>query len=615
MNSEINPNRVEILHVDDEQKFLALTKAYLERKNENFSVNTALSAEEGMELLKSGKYDVVVSDYQMQEWDGLELLQKLRESGYRVPFIMFTGKGREEVAMEALNRGASGYLQKGADIESMLATLAYMIKDVAEKKRAEDKVVKRGKEQQMILNSVPISIFHIDSNSTFVHVNAALAKRFGMTPKDFIGRSTRELFLEDAEDYIKSDKQVLESGDPQIGIIREITTPQGVRWVRVDKVPLKDEDDNVTGIIGFELDITEQKQAKNTLQKSTEEYRSLVESTEDSIYLVDKEYRYLFMNEKHLSRIGLPKNQVIGRTYGEFHSEDKTEKFAEVVKEVFETGKSLQHEHRSHRDNRYFLRTLSPVKEPDGRTRAVTVVSKDITERKQMEEELKVKSAELERFTFMVSHELRSPLATINGFIIMLQEDLEQNNRRKAGNDLEYIKNAATRMDRLLSDTLQLARTGRVVEPPEDVPFGDIVEEALEQTAEQIKASGVEVSVAEDFPTVHVDRMRTVAVLVNLITNSINYMGEQPSPKVAMGLRLDSDNNKTVFFVRDNGIGIGKNEHEKVFELFYRGAKSNKGSGAGLAIAKRIIEAHNGTIWVESEKDKGCMVCFTLPVA
>ncbi|RLB07035.1 MAG: hypothetical protein DRG50_04035, partial [Deltaproteobacteria bacterium] len=130
------------------------------------------------------------------------------------------------------------------------------------------------------------------------------------------------------------------------------------------------------------------KRSEETLRESEGKYRSLVESTEDSVYLVDRQRRYLFINEKCLSRLRLPMEKVVGRAYGEFHSPEDEKEFAEKVEEVFETGNSLQYEHRSRRDGRYFLRTLSPVKEPDGRTTAVTVISKDITERKRQEEQL-----------------------------------------------------------------------------------------------------------------------------------------------------------------------------------------------------------------------------------
>ena len=127
----------------------------------------------------------------------------------------------------------------------------------------------------------------------------------------------------------------------------------------------------------------------------------------------------------------------------------------------------------------------------------------DITERKQAEKEresllkeLEAKNKEMERFTYSVSHDLRSPLITIQGFSDMIQNDLEENELEKAKDNLKFIENAATKMEKLLSDTLELSRIGRMVNPPEDVPFGEIVEDALEQTAEQIKSSGVEIVVA-----------------------------------------------------------------------------------------------------------------------
>jgi len=233
-------------------------------------------------------------------------------------------------------------------------------------------------------------------------------------------------------------------------------------------------------------------------------------------------------------------------------------------------------------------------------------------ERERLLKELEAKNTELERFTYTVSHDLRAPLITIQGFAEMLRKDLEQNEMEKVESDLKFIENGTAKMEHLLKDTLQLSRIGRVANPPEDVPFGEIVQEALEQTTGQIKSSGVEISVVEDFPTVHVNRMRIVEVLVNLITNSINYMGEQVRPKIDIGYRTDDGG--TVFFVRDNGIGIDKSQHEKVFEVFYQVDSSSKGTGAGLAIVKRIIEVHGGRIWIESEKGKGCIVCFMLPV-
>jgi signal transduction histidine kinase len=117
--------------------------------------------------------------------------------------------------------------------------------------------------------------------------------------------------------------------------------------------------------------------------------------------------------------------------------------------------------------------------------------------------------------------------------------------------------------------------------------------------------------VADNLPPVHVDPMRIVVVVVELVGNSIKFRSQQPHPKIEIGYRVEDE--ETVFFVRDNGIGIDKSQCEEVFELFYKLDKNSEGTGAGLAIVKRIIEVHGGRIWIESEKGKGCTVCFSLP--
>ncbi len=124
------------------------------------------------------------------------------------------------------------------------------------------------------------------------------------------------------------------------------------------------------------------------LLKSEDKYRLAVESTDDSIFIVDRKYKYFFVNRKHESRLGLPGEKILGQLYGRFHSPEETRFFIEKVAEVVRTRSSVQHVHRSHRDGRYFLRTLSPIAETDGKIAAVTVISKDISELKMNEEKL-----------------------------------------------------------------------------------------------------------------------------------------------------------------------------------------------------------------------------------
>jgi len=233
-------------------------------------------------------------------------------------------------------------------------------------------------------------------------------------------------------------------------------------------------------------------------------------------------------------------------------------------------------------------------------------------EKELLIKELESKTTEMERFIYTVSHDLRSPLITVSGFIGFLRDDIEKGAWDKVRKDIEIIEGAITKMDMLLQDTLELSRIGRMMNPPEDVPFSEIVREALEQTSERIRSRGVIVDVAEDLPVVHVDRMRAVEALVNLIENSAKYMGDQREPRIEIGCMRDGE---TVFYVKDNGIGIDPKNHQRIFELFYKVDNRSEGTGAGLAIVKRIIEVHGGRIWIESELGRGCTVFFTLPLS
>ncbi|MBI5640629.1 MAG: GGDEF domain-containing protein [Nitrospirae bacterium] len=174
------------------------------------------------------------------------------------------------------------------------------------------------------------------------------------------------------------------------------------------------------------LGIIEKKRKKTAqeLTQSQERYRSLVDSTEDSIYLVDREYRYLSMNYRHQARLGLSGEAFfLGHAYSDFHSRDEIQAFVNNVEKVFHTGESFQNEHKSKRDDRYFLQTLSPVRDSDGKITAVTVVSKDITDRKKMEEELRALS---------LTDELTG-LYNRRGFFALTEQQLRIANRLKKG--------------------------------------------------------------------------------------------------------------------------------------------------------------------------------------
>jgi len=246
--------------------------------------------------------------------------------------------------------------------------------------------------------------------------------------------------------------------------------------------------------------------------------------------------------------------------------------------------------------------------------------SRELNERKRVEaerekiiKELEAKNTELERFTYTVSHDLKSPLITISGFIGLLEVDAGYGNAEKFKEDLFRINEAAGKMKRLLDELLELSRIGRIVNPPSDTSFAAIVMEAVALVAGRIKAGNVRVIVQDNLPVVSGDRPRLVEVLQNLIDNAAKFMGDQPAPTIEIGVRDEKQG--PVFFVRDNGIGIESAHYEKIFGLFDKLNPHNEGTGVGSALARRILEVHGGSLWVESEGlRKGSVFCFTLPV-
>ncbi len=251
---------------------------------------------------------------------------------------------------------------------------------------------------------------------------------------------------------------------------------------------------------------------------------------------------------------------------------------------------------------------------------ALAKAGRELNERKRVEaehekaiRELETKNAELERFTYTVSHDLKSPLITISGFLGLLQADAKSGNTEKFKADLQRINEATEKMQRLLNELLELSRIGRISNPPSNTPFAKIVEDALALTRGRLMAGNIKVAVEKELPTVNGDRPRLVEVLQNLIDNAAKFMGDQPAPQIEIGTRQEGV--QQVFFVKDNGIGIHPSYHERIFGLFDKLDPRSEGTGVGLALAKRIVEVHGGRIWVESQgKDKGSMFCFTLPV-
>jgi len=361
--------------------------------------------------------------------------------------------------------------------------------------------------------------------------------------------------------------------------------------------------------------ITDRKRVEEKLRASEVRFRRLFEAARDGILILDAETGMIVdVNPFLIELLGFSQEVFLGKKIWELGF------FKDIIANQA-NFLELQQKEYLHYEN-------LPLETSDGRQIEVEFVShvyrvnhhkviqcniRDITERRIKEKEIEEKNSEMERFTYTVSHDLKSPLVTIKTFLGYLEQDMSDSNETQVGQDIGYIRTAADKMGRLLDELLEMSRVGRVVNPSVTVTFNELVEDALNAVAGSISENCVEVKVDDSAISLHGDRQRLVEIWQNLIENSVKYLGDRKSPLIEVGVERDGE--ETLFFVRDNGIGIDPRYKEKIFGLFEKLDPKTEGSGLGLALVKRIVALYHGAIRVESEIGKGACFRFTLPEA
>ncbi len=540
-----------------------------------------------------------------------------------------------------------------------------MVLDITERKKAEEALAREHEELQTILDSVPAWIFYKDRDNHFLRVNRAFAKMMGKPKERLAGMSLQDLYPgEQAEAFWRDDLEVLTSGKPKLGIVEPISIDGETRWVQTDKVPYLDISGNVIGIIGFSLDITERRHARQDLERSMRRFELLAETAGELLRsatpqtIVESLCRrvmehldchafFNFLADEKSGKLHL--NAFAGVPPEDARSIEWLDYGIAVCGCVAQEGHRIVAEHipttpdeRTELVKSYGIKAYAchPLLGQDGKIMGTlsfgtrnreTFSEEDLSLMKAVADQVSVamirmqgeqalrrtaedlarSNKDLEQFAYVSSHDLREPLRTVIGFVQILQERYRDKLDSKADEYINYAVEGAKRMQQLIDDLLAYSRVGSGGAVIKFLNAQQPLDRALESLKGSIEESHATITM-DSMPTIPADGTLMTQLFQNLIANAIKFRSQRPL-QIHVGAKREEDS--WLFSVEDNGIGIDPKYSERIFVIFKRLHTRDKypGTGIGLALCKKIVEQHGGKIRVESIPGKGSSFLFTIP--
>ncbi len=509
-----------------------------------------------------------------------------------------------------------------------------------------------------LIDSFPDSIFVRDPGRHYLVVNRAMAGFVGAdSPAEMIGRKPEDFFREMAEGGPEEDLEVLASGKAVVN--REWSHPNAageVRQLMTTKVPLLDREGRCWGIVGMDRDVTEQRQAREQLRESERRLQEMMDNSPAVIWMKDLDGSYLMVNDGFESLFGLERRDVLGRTDHDILADkEAAARFREHDLEVISGGRARQVDDRLYVDGepRWFVTVRFPLRDVSGRIHAIAGISTDITDRKHDEESLRrlnedlVKANEnlqraqeqliqaekmesIGRLASGVAHEVKNPLAMIAmGLEILARRIPEEDD--KATETIERMKRGIERAKKIVKGLVDFSSARQLGLQAGDV--NGVVREALALTEYQLRKAKVEVveDLAAELPPVDIDTNKLEQVLVNLVINAMHAMPDGGR----LTLRTTEDRLEAVdrdegartkghlregdrvvrIEVEDEGTGIDPAHLKKLFDPFFTTKPTGVGTGLGLAVCRKIVELHRGTLELVNRAEGGVRATVTLKAA
>jgi len=615
---------IRVLHVDDEPDVATLTAEFLEREDERIDVVTATGASEALDLLDE-EVDCVVSDQEMPELTGIELLERVRERFPELPFVLFTGQGSEAVASRAISAGVTDYLQKetGTDQYTILAN---RVTNAVNQYRAQEAVADNERRLRKVLDRIPHPVFVVDEDERYLLSNEAHAASHGCTVSEVEGAMAAEV-LEDRfyESFSADLAGVFESGDPlrEPEVVAE--GPEGTRYYDSRIHPFDDFRPGQRAALGIVVDVTQRKRREQALEALHEVTRELVGAgtKREVAELVVDGVAETLGNSKTVVRLlsgdgtelrPVAVSEAAAAMFGDRPVYEVGEATAGAV---FADGETLLVDDVQTVEDQYPRGDArATLYVPIGRHGVLSIgetevgafdqwdvhlaevfaanaaVALDLVEQGRERER---QNDRLEEFTSIVSHDLRNPLNALSVTLDLIEPEADPTH-------VERCRRSVARMERLVEDLLALAREGTIVTETEPLALENVAADSWHA----VPTGEAELRIETD-AVVHADPDRLRQFLENLFRNSVEHGHRNGDSSSTGAERTPGDLTVTVdaledgFVVEDDGSGIPVDERERVFETGYSTAE--KGTGLGLAIVDRIAEAHGWEVTLAGGAD------------
>lgn len=472
-----------------------------------------------------------------------------------------------------------------------------------------------------ITDTVLEGLWMVDENGYTTYVNKQLIDMLGYTQDELINKQFFNFidnkFQDNAKELFERRKQGLKDRYDSCFIKKD----GSILWVIISATPIFDDKGKFVGAIGLFTDITEHKIVLDKLIESEEYYRTIVEFSNDMIWTLDTEGKFTFINRRSEKTSGYNLEELKGKSFCPLIVKEDLQKVNDAFHRVL-NGQYQEYDVTF--INKYGKKiSLSVNTAPiysKGKIVGTVSFGRDVTQQKKMEqktmkitEELIHSNNELEQFAYITSHDLQEPLRSISSFTELLAHRYKDKLDPEADEFINYIINGTKRMQQMINDLLILSRIN--TKGKEFVPTNikDVINKALENLHSLVDRNQAVITV-DNMPIASIDETQFTQLFQNLIDNAIKFRNKDVIPQIHISAREEGD--KWILSVKDNGIGIDPDNFRKLFVIFQRlhSKEEYPGTGIGLVICKKIIERHNGKIWIESRLGEGSTFYFSIPI-